>query len=517
VTRRAAWLALALVPGCVSGGGFDLAPAYHPTQLVVPESWHGASPFAVAQPADDATRTAWWTAFGDPTLDALEVQATDANPDLEATAERFVQARARMMEVRSQLMPQLGAAGGISDNRQSDQRLFRPSTIDHEATLSLGALASWEPDLWDEIRNASRMEIFHAQSMAAEYANARLSMQAELADDYFTLRGLDAEIAIYTQTIEYYGQSLAVVTTQYQGQLASSLDVARAQYQVSSAQATRIDLVARREVTEHAIAALVNRSASSFQVAPVDQLNVPTIAVPSVVPSSLLERRPDIAAREREMAEANRSIGIAIAAFFPHISLGGLLGLEGDPTSFFQLGNGFWSYGSVVSIPIFDGGLRRAQLQHTWSSYRETEDHYRSTVLDAFRDVEDGLTNTRWLALELEQRRQATEAAQAAQSLSTELFRGGLASSLELIYSQVNTLDSRVAVVELTANLLRSVVALIRSLGGGWAASDLPAEDAIQPFDPFQFWDLDRPRAAGGIDVDIEHRHVDLVAAPPGP
>ena len=216
------------------------------------------------------------------------------------------------------------------------------------------------------------------------------------------------------------------------------------------------------------------------------------------------------------MAQANRAIGIARAAFFPRINVPGILGLEGNPTSFWQLGNGFWSYGSLINLPIFQGGMRRAQLQRTWSAYRETEDRYRSTVLNAFREVSNSLTRTRYFAQELERRNAATSAAQATQQLSMELFQGGLASSLELIYSQVNTLQSRLAAVDITANLLKSIVELIRSMGGGWSRRQLPNDDEVQPFGVFQYWDLDRPSAAGGIDIDLDRQHRDLTQPPPG-
>ncbi len=509
-------IALTGVPACVQGGGVDMSPNYERPQFVVPDDWQGASPFTVAHPNDDALRANWWTYFNDPVLNELEEQAMAANPDIEAAAERFVQARDAMMMVRSRLVPQIGLGVGISGNRQSDQRLFRNGGPNEDGSLSLAGLASWEPDFWDEIRNTARMRIYAAQERAALYGLARLSIQAELAAAYFTLRGLDAKNAIYTQTIDYYQRTLDVVSLRLQGQLASQLDVARARFLLSSTQAEMLAVQSEREVTEHAIAMLVNRAAPGFSIPPVETLVLPEMQVPSQVPSTLLERRPDIAAMERRMAQANRAIGIARAAFFPRINVPGILGLEGNPTSFWQLGNGFWSYGSLINLPIFQGGMRRAQLQRTWSAYRETEDRYRSTVLNAFREVSNSLTRTRYFAQELERRNAATSAAQATQQLSMELFQGGLASSLELIYSQVNTLQSRLAAVDITANLLKSIVELIRSMGGGWSRRQLPNDDEVQPFGVFQYWDLDRPSAAGGIDIDLDRQHRDLTQPPPG-
>lgn len=517
---RSPLLVLVLIglQGCVTHGGIDLSPDYEAVEFVVPDSWQGASPFVVAQPSDDALRSDWWAYFDDPVLNELEAQAIAANPDLEAAAERFLQARDAMMAVRSQLVPHVGLGAQGSGNRQSDHALFRGAgEPNRDRSINVGGLVSWEPDFWGAVRNETRMQIYGAQERAAEYALARLSIAAELASEYFTLRGIDAKNAIYLQTIQYYQRSLDVVTTRYQGRLASELDVARAQYQVRNAEAERLALQAEREVTEHAIAVLVNRAATVFHIEPRDEIIVPSMQVPTAIPSTLLQRRPDVAAMEREMAQANRSIGIARAAFFPSISFNTLGGFEAPPWQVMRIANGFWSYGSIIRLPVFDGGYRRAQLQRSWSSFRETEDNYRSTVLNAFREVENGLSKTRYYAEELERRKLATEAAQATQRLSTELFQGGLASSLELIYSQVNTLNSRLSQVDVAASLLRSVVGLIRALGGGWSADQLPADGDIQPFGVMQYWHLDKPEPAGGIDVDLERTHRDLTQPPPPP
>ncbi|HEX9156123.1 MAG TPA: TolC family protein [Nitrospira sp.] len=247
---------------------------------------------------------------------------------------------------------------------------------------------------------------------------------------------------------------------------------------------------------------------ASFKIDPVDDLRVAKFTIPRSIPSTLLERRPDIAAMERRMAEANRAIGIARAAFFPDVKFsadGGILDAGFDVA---KLTAAFWSYGSVVSLPVFQGGYRRAQLQKSWSAYRETEDRYRSTVLNAFREVENGLSLTNRLTLAADRQDAAVGATQKAQNLTMELYLGGLASSLELIYAQVATLTARIDSVQIKAELLRSSTVLLRALGGGWNRKQLPADEQIQPFDTFQYVNLDKPPAAGGIDVNAGNNWV---------
>lgn len=512
MVRACAWrcgmLLLALtVSACLPH--VDLAPDYQPAQFVVPASWHGASPFVEAKPSDGEVRPEWWVLFNDPVLSKLEEQAMAANPDLQAAAERFIQARDEMMKVRSRRIPQVGLGLGASNNRQSENTLFRPPDIPiQESSVSSGGIASWEPDFWSALRNATRVEIYRAEERAADYGLARLSLQAEVAANYFTLRGLDAQDAIYKQSIALYKQSLNLVNAQFIGQIASALDVARVESLLFSTETRRAQIQGQRQVTEQAIAILLNMAPASFKIEPVDDLYVANFTVPQTIPSTLLERRPDIAGMERQMAQANRAIGIARAAFYPNVSfrLGG--GFEDDAFNLFKLANSFWSYGSAVSLPLFQGGYRRAQLQQAWSAYRETEDRYRSTVLNAFREVENNLSLTNRLTVAAERQDAAVGATLKTQNLTTELYQGGLASSLELIYAQVQMLTARIDAVQIKADLLRASVALIRALGGGWNRKQLPADEQIQPFDTFQYSNLDKPPSVGGIDVNARNNGV---------
>jgi NodT family efflux transporter outer membrane factor (OMF) lipoprotein len=520
VVRACAWrgggLLLALtMSACTSDWlpHVDLAPDYHPAEFVVPASWHGASPFVEAKPSDDELRADWWTLYDDPVLNKLIEQAMAANPDLQAAAERFVQARDVMMQVRSRRIPHLGLGGKATDSKNSvDTGLYKDADVPLTGSLAAGAgIASWEPDFWSVIRNATRVETYRAQERAADWGLARLSLQAEIAADYFTLRGYDAQAAIYKQSIDLYRRSLDLVKTQFAGAIASALDVARVESLLYSTETRYAQIQGQRQVTEQAIAILVNMAPASFTIEPVDDLRVATFTISRSLPSTLLERRPDIAAMERRMAEANRAIGIARGAFFPDVRFsadGGILDVAFTGTNVAKLAGAFWSYGSLVSLPAFQGGYRRAQLQRSWSAYRETEDLYRSTVLNAFREVENGLALTNRLTVAAQRQDAAVGAFLKTQELTSELYQGGLASSLELIYAQVQTLIARIDAVQIKAELLRSSVGLIRALGGGWTRKQLPADEQIQPFDTLQYDHLAKPKPAGGIDVNADNNWV---------
>jgi len=505
--RSFAPLLLACALAACAFPAVDLAPPYQAPHYVVPVSWQGSSPFVEAKPSDATLRPDWWKEFRDPTLDRLEEQAMAANPDLQAAAERFVQARDVMMKARAQYLPRIGLEIGASGNKQSVDALFRPPNIsEFGTTVYGGGLASWEPDFWSALRNATRLETYRAQERAADYALARLSLQAEVAANYFTLRAYDAQSAIYAQSIELYTQSLRLVNAQFVGAIASALDVARVESLLFSTETKYAQIQGQRQVTEQAIAILLNRAPAGFTIDAVDALRVARFTIPRTIPATLLERRPDIAAMERRMAEANRAIGMARAAFFPNVSFRLSGGFEDNGFNLLALANSFWSYGSAVSLPLFQAGYRRAQLQQSWSAYRETEDLYRSTVLNAFREVENGLSLTNRLTEAANRQDAAVGATQKAQDLTMELYQGGLASSLELIYAQVATLTARIDSVQIKAELLRSSVALLRALGGGWNREQLPTDEQIQPFGTFQYVDLAKPPPAGGVDVETENR-----------
>jgi multidrug efflux system outer membrane protein len=492
--------------GCNSMPGVDLAPEYSPPEYIVPSSWHGGGPFIEAKPSDAEIRTEWWRLFQDPVLDKLEEQAMAANADVQAVAERFMQARDLMMKARSHMMPQVNLGFDASDNKESQAALFRsPYNPIYDTSVSDRGGVSWEPDLWYAIRNETAARTSFAQQKAAEYALARLSLQAEIASDYFTLRGYDAQTNIYDQSIVYYKQSLAIVNDRYLGKIASELDVARAKSLLFSTEAKALEIKGEREVVEHAIAILVNAAPASFTIAPLPNLKMTPIKLPRNFPSTLLERRPDVAAAEREMAQANREIGVAKAAFFPRVEFRLNGGFEDHGLNLVKLANSFWSYGSAVSLPVFDGGLRRAQLQRSWSVYRETEDKYRTTVLNAFREVEDALSLTNRLSGSVRKLDEAVAATLQTQNLTMDLYKGGLNSSLDLIYAQVATLTARIDTARVKMRLLKSTVDLIRALGGGWQRGRLPSDEEVQPFGTLQYEGLEKPAPAGDITIPLDN------------
>jgi outer membrane protein, multidrug efflux system len=487
----------------------DLAPSYEPPQYVVPASWHGETPFVEAKPSDDELRQDWWKLYDDALLNSLIEQAMAANPDLQAAAERFVQARDVMMQVRSQRIPQVGVGGKAADSRNHIDPLRIPGDLALTGPVGVGAgLASWEPDFWSAIRNRTLVETYRAEERAADWGLARLSLQAEIAADYFTLRGYDAQSAIYKQSIDLYRNSLKIVKAQFAGAIASALDVARVESLLFSTETKYAQIQGQRQVTEQAIAILVNMAPASFKIDQVDDLRMTKFTIPRSIPSTLLERRPDVAAMERRMAEASRAIGIARAAFYPEVRFSADGGIIDAGFDIAKLTAAMWSYGASASLPVFQGGYRRAQLQRSWSAYRETEDLYRSTVLNAFREVENGLSLTNQLTLAAERQGAAVGANFKAQNLTMELYQGGLASSLELIYAQVQTLSARIDLVLIKADLLKSTVALLRALGGGFNRKQLPTDEQIQPFGTFQYVNLDKPPSAGGIDVNARNNWV---------
>ncbi|MCI1437170.1 MAG: efflux transporter outer membrane subunit [Acetobacter indonesiensis] len=478
----------------------DLAPTYQAPHFIVPASWHGQGLFHDAQPQETVMRSDWWTLFTDPTLNTLEAQAMAGNADLQAAAERFIQARSIVMEARSDLLPHFALAFGSSNNKSSSDRLFRykgPITATDEF---YGGMASWEPDIWSSIRNRVRAQKYYAQAQAAQYASARLSLQAELATDYFALRGLDAQNAIYTQSISYYQQALRVTQTRLDNQDATGIDVARAKNQLYMTQARQLDVQAQREVLEHALAVLVNASPSSFHIPEVAHQDTAEPVFPLGLPSELLQRRPDIAVAEREMAQANRAIGIARAAFYPHVSFNANGGFDANGFDLANLANSMWSYGASVTMPLFEGGLRRAQLQRTWSNYRETRDHYRMAVLSAFKDVENGLSMTARLRAENTRLKQAVDAAMQSQTLTMTLYKGGADGYLDALIAQVNTLDARIEQAQVQARALQAAVGMVRALGGGWNDRLLPTPDQTMTFTGFQYEGLHHPTPVGGID-----------------
>jgi multidrug efflux system outer membrane protein len=482
--RHAIALVASLGVGLLSA--CDLAPVYDPPHFILPESYHGSGPFVVAHPDEALSpRGDWWTLFGDEQLNQLEDQLGHANPTLQAAADAYGQARSLAAEAQSAMSPQVSASAGTSENKSSVNRLFRnptsPAPI-REASNQIGAAASWEPDFWHALRNSAHAQKRLAQASAADLATARLSLQAELANDYLAVRGLDAQLEVLRQSIASYQAAVEVARLRTRGEIASGLDLARALSQLDSAQAQETETRLQRDLMQHAVAVLIGAMPRTFSIAPISEFRLTPPQLPAGVPSELLQRRPDIASAERQMAAANASIGVSRAAFYPNVTFNVAGGFEDSGFNLLSLPNSLWSVGAGAVMPLFDGGLRRAQLRHSWAQYAQTRDNYRATVLAAFQEVEDGLSQTQRLATEDTQEHEASDQAAQALSISTMLYKDGLDNYLSVSVAQVQALDAQLAEVRILIRQTQAAVSLIRALGGGWTVQGLPDEKQTLQF-----------------------------------
>lgn len=463
--------AAGLVAVAVTLAGCSLAPAYKVPVVEVPESYKEAGPWQPAAPADQRDRGDWWRDYGDATLDDLETRVDAANPDLAAAVARYAQARAYSAETRAGLFPQVDAAAEATHNRQSDNRPLRSaSQPDQYKDNLIGAQLSYELDLWGRVRNLVAAGEATAQASAADLASVRLSLHAELADDYIELRGLDAQARLLDDTVAAYAKALDLTQNRFSGGVASGLDVARAQTQLESARAQASDVQARRALFEHAIASLVGTPASKFSLPPlVVELSEP--AIPTGLPSTLLERRPDIAAAERRTAAANAEIGIARAAFFPSITLTALGGYENaGGAGWLSAPNAFWSIGPRAFLTLFDAGRRQARVDQARAALDEAGELYRATTLTAFQQVEDNLALIHLLGEEAKSEEAAVASAQRTLNLALDRYRNGAVSYLEVVTSQTDALQAQRTLLGLRDRELQASIGLIRALGGGWSA-----------------------------------------------
>jgi NodT family efflux transporter outer membrane factor (OMF) lipoprotein len=469
-----------LAAGCVAAlTGCDLAPAYHPPVVATPVAFKEAGPWQPAQPADAAPRGAWWQAFGNAELNELEAQVNVGNQTLAAAVAIYDQARAYAQEAEAGLFPSIGIGGTLSQNRQSAHRPLRSaSQPTFYGANTLDAQANFEVDLWGRIRDFVAAGRASAQASGADLEALRLSLHAELANDYITLRGLDAEIALLRTTVAEYGRALTLVQNRFQGDIASGVDVAQAQTQLDSASAEISDVVSRRQLLAHAIATLVGMPAPAFALAP-STVPMAQPDIPPGVPSTLLQRRPDVAAAERRVAAANQLVGVARAAFYPSLSLNLLGGFQDTGLNLFSLPESIWSLGPSVSLPIFEGGLRRAELAGAKAAFAQAAAQYRATVLDAFQDVEDNLALLHWLGVSIRDEDAAVAAAKRSVGLALTLYRDGAENYLQVVTAQTAELTAERTALDLRSRRLAAGVGLIRALGGGWTAADLPAGNAL--------------------------------------
>jgi NodT family efflux transporter outer membrane factor (OMF) lipoprotein len=458
--------AAALACAALLLGGCTLGPDYARPSVSVPAQWKELPPHKPAQPADTAPRGAWCSVFGDPVLDDLEQQVVAANQSLRAAEASYRQAHAAVAAARAGLFPTIG--GDLSASRARSAGGTRSGG---GTSLSLGASAQWELDLWGRVRRLVEAARASEQASAADVAAVRLSLQAELAVDYLQLRVADAARRILADTVAAFERSLALTQNRYAAGVVARADVVQAETQVLGARAALIDIDASRAQLEHAIATLTGRAPADFTLAAVDSLpRVPD--VPVSLPSTLLERRPDVAAAERRVAAANAQVGAATAAIFPTLSLSAAAGLAGAGLGdWLALPNRVWSLGAAFAAPLFDAGLRQAQREEALAAYDATVADYRQTVLDAFRDVEDQLATVRVLADEADVQAQAVRAARESVTITTNQYKAGLVGFLNVVTVQATAFNAERAALEVSGRRLVAVANLIKALGGGYDAA----------------------------------------------
>ncbi|MDR6448323.1 NodT family efflux transporter outer membrane factor (OMF) lipoprotein [Paraburkholderia terricola] len=461
-----------LLAGCAVG------PDYKRPAAEIPASYKEAAPgWKVAQPADQQDRGDWWTIYQDPQLNALEEKLNTANQTIAQYAAAYRQARALVGEARAAYFPTIGASAGATRSGTGSSSTGSTSSrsgVSNSFNVQLDA--SWEPDLWGSVTRSVNAQKAGQQGAAADLANARLSAQATLAQTYFSLRALDATQQLLDETVAAYQRSLQLTQNQYAAGVAARSDVIQAQTQLQSAQAAAIDNGVQRAQDEHAIAVLVGEPASTFSIPPMPLTATPP-AVPAQMPSALLERRPDIASAERKAAAANEQIGVAIAAFFPSLTLSASGGFENSVFSqLLTAPSRFWTLGPQLAATIFDAGLRKAQTEAARAAYDADVATYRLTVLTAFQDVEDNLASQRILEREVVVQQQAVESARQALAIVTNEYKAGTVGYVNVLTAQTTAFTAEQKLKSIAGQRMVSSVGLVKALGGGWDASQMNRE-----------------------------------------
>jgi NodT family efflux transporter outer membrane factor (OMF) lipoprotein len=468
--------AAALLAGCSVGPNYTrpsvpAAPAYKeppPVEFKESNGWQQA------EPGDDKIRADWWAIFGSAELNALEQQVDTSNQTLKGAEARFREARALIQLNRANLYPTISTSPSISDNRSS-RNAIDATTPGQYGNFSLPIDLNYELDAWGRIHRSITAAREETQATAADLETMRLSVHAELAVDYFELRSLDAQKELLDRTLVAYQKALDLTQNRFAGGLTSRAEVAQARTQLETTRAQDIGVGVDRAQFEHAIAVLTGRTPETLSL-PAEALNSMPPVIPVGIPSILLERRPDIAAAERRVAEANEQIGIARAAFFPNLLITATGGLQSQTfVNWLTWPSRFWAVGPSMLQTIFDGGRRRAQADSATAGYDETVANYQQAALTAFQQVEDNLSTLRILSDQAKAQRVAVEAAQQSLELSLNRYRGGLVTYLEVITAQTIDLQNESTEVDLLRRRMDASVLLIKALGGGWDVSKLPA------------------------------------------
>jgi NodT family efflux transporter outer membrane factor (OMF) lipoprotein len=442
-----------------------------------PESFKESDGWKQAQPSDQALRGNWWEIFGDPQLNALEEKLTISNQDLKVAEARLRQARATIRFNRSAEFPTISTSPSIVNERLSANQPYFPKSLANNGTgaFTLPVDFSYEVDLWGRVRRTVSASKEEAQASAADLQTANLSLHSELAVDYFELRSADVQEQLLDDTVKAYTDALKLTQNRFDGGASPKSDVAQAQTQLDGAHVQDTDITVMRAQYEHAIATLIGKPPAEFNITPAPKLAQQLPVIPIGVPASLLERRPDIAAGERRVAEANDQIGIARAAFFPSLVLGATGGFAGTSiTNWFNWPSRMWAVGPQMSQTIFDAGRRRAVSEVATANYDGTVASYRQTTLTAFQEVEDNLAALRILEKEAQQQHEATESAQESLQLFTNRYDGGVDNYLQVITAQTVLLTNQRNDIDIERRRMDASVLLVKAIGGGWDTSQLP-------------------------------------------
>ena len=470
--RRAAGLAglaALLLGGCMVG------PDYTKPSAPMTPTYKEADGWKAAEPSDHLPRGQWWAIFRDPELDALEEQIAAANQNLRIAEARLREARAMVRFNRAALFPTISAGVGASSIRDSANRPFLSPNVNTGSSgdLLLSLDMSYEIDLWGRVRRTVEAARHEAQATAADLETARLSLQAELALDYFELRAADAQKQLLDETVKAFEAALRLTTNRFEGGAAPKSDVAQAQTQLDTTKAQATDVTVQRAQLEHAIATLIGKPPAAFSLSPRPLATLPP-DIPVGMPSQLLERRPDIAAAERRVAEANQQIGIAKAAYYPTVMLNASVGFEGSSFgNLFNASSLLWSVGASITQTIIDGGRRRATSDAAIAAYDATVAGYRQTTLSAFQQVEDNLAALRILEQEAQEQRRAVQSAELSLQLFTNRYRGGVDNYLQVITAQTVTLANQRNEIDILRRRMDASVLLVKAIGGGWDVAAL--------------------------------------------
>jgi NodT family efflux transporter outer membrane factor (OMF) lipoprotein len=471
-------LLIVALEGCTVGPKYvkPTVPTTANYKEEAPGSFKESDQWQPAHPGDQTSRGNWWEIFGDPELNRLEEQIADSNQNLKVAEARFREARAAIRFNRAAQFPTISTSPNASYVKSSDFSPSFPSKIQQSSKgdFVLPFDLSYELDLWGRVRRSVAAAREEAQATAADYATAKLSLEAELALDYFELRSADAQKQLLDDTVKAYTDNLQLTLNRFKGGVAPKADVAQAQTQLDTTRVQDTDVTVQRAQFEHAIAILIGEPPAKFSLAAA-HLDYQPPGIPIGLPSELLERRPDIAAAERRVAEANQQIGIARAAYFPTVTLAGVAGFSGSQGSnWFTWPSGFWAVGPALAQTLFDAGRRRATSESARANYDATVATYRQTSLTAFQEVEDNVAALRILDNETQQQQQAVASSQESLQLFTNRYKGGVDTYLQVITAQTIELANERNAIDIERRRLDASVLLVKALGGGWDVSNLP-------------------------------------------